>query len=336
MALGRFYRNATFSEDTRSKFELVMTRLFSRETESEQRRLLFGRYEMIGHIKTLYANWASVALYSTEESTLRTRILLAGFEDRVREVEAAETFDQLISNGFFDKIRQFKEAAGEMFFDPDVVAAAIDCNVRIGNKFIHLIRAERAAATVRSVEEKYGYEYDQIVSDAAGKTLHLVELLKSLPEVDESEGKKAHYTIDISSPEKLQAKKPLFSSEMFRVNKWLLALTLLVVIASIGLYFWADQPTSETSAAENARDIDLESTQFKEYLRTGRATDENFYAITLPAWDQLTDEGKKEILVDALAFVNQKGLKTVNIVNTRGRTVGYASKSKIQVLNPGP
>jgi hypothetical protein len=43
LALGRFYRNASYSELSRAKFDLVMTRLFSREIEDEKRRLLFTR-----------------------------------------------------------------------------------------------------------------------------------------------------------------------------------------------------------------------------------------------------------------------------------------------------
>ena len=57
MALCRFYRNSAYSEASRSKFDLVMTRLFAREIEDQKRRLLFSPVDMVGHIKTLYANW---------------------------------------------------------------------------------------------------------------------------------------------------------------------------------------------------------------------------------------------------------------------------------------
>src|SRR4026209_521634 len=87
IALARYYRNSAFSEQTRAKFDFVMTRLFSREIEGAKRKVLFGRAEMIGHIKTLYANWASVALYSTDDVSLKARAIVAGFEDRVAEAE---------------------------------------------------------------------------------------------------------------------------------------------------------------------------------------------------------------------------------------------------------
>lgn len=340
MALSRFYRNSAYSELSRAKFDLVMTRLFSRETGDERRRLLFSRAEMVGHIKTLYANWASLVFYSADEITAKTDAVLSGFEDRVLEAEKAETFQELIEGAFFDKVHEFKEAAGEMFYTPEIVAATIDCNIRVGNKFVDLIQLERERTNPESVEEKYGYEYDQVISDAAGKTLHLVELLKSLPESDDlgedssavrSEPKRTARTRSTDGP-----KAPLFAWNMFQVNKWLLVATVVALIASASLYFWANQPSAESSLAESAKDVSLENTEFKDYLRTGRATSETFYAITLPAWDQIPEEKQKEILQQVLVFANQNGQKFVQLVNVRGRNVAFASKTRVEILNPTP
>ena len=341
MSLGRFYRNAAYTEDSRSKFDLVMTRLFTRELENQKRRLLFSRVDMVGHIKTLYANWASVALYSTEDSTLGARTVVAGFEDRVTEVDAAQNFDDLIGSEFFDKVRQFKEATGEMFFTPEIVAASIDCNIRIGNKFVDLVRAERDLSGVERIEEKYGFEYDQVISEAAGKTLELLELLKSLPQEDGgnagAQSRPAAQPKPASVPV-VKKEKPGagFTSNLFRVNKWLLLTTIIVAIASGSLYFWADSSGPDSSAAESAADINLSNTPLKDYLRTGRGTAENFYAITLPAWDELSDDKKKEILAEALAVANENGRKNVNIMNAKGRTVAFASSKRSELLNPGP
>jgi len=336
LALGRFYRNAAYSELTRAKFEFVMTRLFSRETEGEKRRVLFGRSEMIGHIKTLYANWASVALYSTEQVPLKTRTIVAGFEDRVAEAESAITFDQLIQGDFFKRVHEFKEAAGEVFFTPEVVAAAIDFNTKIGNKFVDLVGLERERTDRDSIEQKYGYEYDQIISEAAGKTLQMVELLKSLPEIP------SHSDSNQRAPRKMarepspKEKKPLFTWDIFGVNKWLLAVTIAVVLASTALYFWSSQSSSEAGLTDAAQDVGLENTEFNEYLRAGRATDETFYAMTLPAWDQLSDDKKKEVLQQVLAFATSTGKKNVQLVNGKGRNVAFASKSKSEILSSAP
>ncbi|HKP70500.1 MAG TPA: hypothetical protein VJV05_14525 [Pyrinomonadaceae bacterium] len=337
MALGRFYRNSAYTEVGRSKFDLVMTRLFTREIDDSKRRLLFSRVDMVGHIKTLYANWASVALYSTEDSTLRTRTVVAGFEECVSEIEKNESFENLINSDFFDKLHQFKEATGEMFFTPEIVGAAIDCNVRIGNRFVDLIRLERERSSIERIEEKYGFEYDQVISDAAGKTLQLVDLLKSLPEEDADDNPTEPVQPVAAKPSKVfKDNSSSRKSGLFQVNKWLLLLTILVAGSSAGLYFWADQSGPEASSAETAADVSFAKSALKEYLRTGRATKENLYAITLPSWDSLSDEKKKEVLAQALEFANSNGLKSVNILNPKGRTVGFASQNRSELLNPGP
>jgi len=334
MALCRFYRNSAYSEASRSKFDLVMTRLFAREIEDQKRRLLFSPVDMVGHIKTLYANWASVALYSTEDSTLSARTVVAGFEDRVSEIEAAETFEDLITSGFFDKLHQFKEATGEMFFTPAIVGAAIACNVRIGNKFVDLIRIERERSSIERIEAKYGYEYDQIISDAAGKTLQLLDLLKSIRDGDDAERQALTATKVKAAPKAVVKEKG--RSRLFQVNKWLLVVTIIIAIASGSLYYWADEAGPESSSAETAKDVGFGTSPIREYLKTGRATSENLYAITQPTWDQLSDEKKKEVLTQALVVANENGLKNVNILNAKGRTVGFASKTRLELLNPGP
>jgi len=240
MALGRFYRNAPYSEPSRAKFDLIMTRLFTRDAGDERRRMLFSRDEMVGHLRTLYANWASIALYSTDEtSSLRTRAVVAGFEDSIAEAEGALIFEQLIRKGFFDTVHEFKEATGEIFFTPEIVAASIDCNVRIGNKFVDLVQAERAMSNPETVERRYGFAYDQIISDAAGKTLHMVELLKNLPEppISDELPSTVIASVDISNAAKKKTASPLERRGLFKVDKWLLA--LLAIIATGLVYFWS-------------------------------------------------------------------------------------------------
>ena len=336
LALARFYRNASYAENSRAKFDFVMTRLFSRETEGEKRRLLFSRSEMIGHIKTLYANWASAALYSADDATLKTRAIVAGFEDRTAEAESALTFDQLIQDDFFKKVHEFKVATGEVFFTPEVVSVAIDCNTRIGNKFIDLLRLERERTSPESVERKYGYEYDQIISDAAGKTLHLVELANTLEgdlELGNESGNLGASKIKTFERAPTNESGRLFTSDMFRVNKWLLAFTILVVLASAVAYFWSSQPSTGESANASATSITLDDVELKEYLRSGRGTAETFYAITLPAWDLLEDDKKKEVLQQALDLAKKNGLKKVQLISVNGRTAAIASENKLEIQN---
>ena len=128
--------------------------------------------------------------------------------------------------------------------------------------------------------------------------------------------------------------RPFITFELFAVNKWLLLATILVVLVSGSLYFWADQPTPETSSAESAKDVSFEGSELKEYVRTGRSTSETLYAITLPSWDQLDETKKGEILQQGLEFAAKNGLKNVQFLNMRGRSVAFASPKKLELLNP--
>ena len=336
IALGRFYRNTAFSELSRAKFDLVMTRLFSKDTGDERRRLLFSRADMVGHLKTLYANWASVALYSADDTSNETRPILAGFEERLAEAESADTFEKLIQNTFFDQVREFKESTGEIFFTPEIVSAAIEFNVRIGNKFVDLIQIERERSNADSVEQRYGYQYDQVISEAAGKTLQLVELLKSLPEPEVDPDAQVKDDAEAPEPARKKERRPFLSSDSFKVNKWLLALTIVVTLASGGLYFWSSQASPEVSSTPMAKSVDLANSGLESYLRSGRASAETFYAITLPAWDELPEDQKREVLRKTIEFAGERKLRRVKLVNVRGDAKAFAAGTRFDIYNPVP
>jgi hypothetical protein len=336
MALARFYRNSPYSEPARGKFDFVMSRLFSREVADAKRRTLFGRIEMIGHIKTLYANWASVSLYPAGDMDSNVQSAVAKFNEAVVAAEAAETFDQLIEADFFKKLNQFKESTSEMFFAPDVTAAAIDCNVRIGNKFVELILASSETTGIEGVEAKYGYSYDQILSLAAARTLRLVDVLRNGDE--DSKGFDADQFDDDAAlnikptPKAETVSSALSASSLFRVNKWLLATTVLILAISVGAYLWADKVENEQSSVPTARTIDLSSSDLSQHLRTARATESTLYAITLPSWDTLTEAQQKEFLQKVLQFAGNYKLQRVELMNLKGRTVGFASKDRTDIL----
>jgi len=258
LALARLYRNSPFSEDARKKFDFVMTRLFTREIGGEKRRLLFQRPEMTAHIKTVYENWSSNLLYATDEDEGDVSLSVTRFDDLAIEAETAETFDELLDVDFFNKVRIYKEELGDMFFVPEVASAAFECNLRIGNKYIELIAIERAAAGIETIEKKYGFTYDQIVSNAAGKTLNLVNLLREWQDqADEQAKKKADFMRDAEpavrervKPKKRvnetailkpAARKSEFAEEeehkILGLNKWVFAIVVTTIFAAAVIYF---------------------------------------------------------------------------------------------------
>ena len=336
MALARFYRNSPFSEPVRGKFDFVITRLFSRQTDEGQRKPLFVRSEAIGHIWTFYANWSSLDLHSGAEHADRLGSIVRGFDSFASEASTADSFDELIASDLFNRIQIFKEETGEYFFAPDVTAAAIDCNVQIGNRFVELLHAARDAESLDLIEAKYGHSYDNLMSTAASRTLQLVEILKGereLPTVHEAVGKGVSKVVRAPVPDFERA--PVEEGHrrgVFAVNKWLLAAVVLVLMAAGAVLIWSERAVESQGDIEHARTVEISDPELKQHLRMALASSETMYGVAQPSWDSRTEEEQRELLRRAWAVAEKIKMKQVNITNYKGRTVAYASKDKIELL----
>lgn len=334
IALARFYRNSPYTEAVRSKFELVVTRLFTREDENERRELALSREEIIQQLKELYADWSSIQLYSSSDEDSDILISVLKFEDFVNEAENAHAFDELISSDFFNRLRLFKQNCNENFFAPLVTVSAIESNVRIGNCYLDLLSKEKEKFNAAALEEKYGFLHDQAVSDATGKTFELVEMLK---ERGENVKMEAAEIVEVSvkqqekSRVKSSSKKP--GSKFLAVNKWLLTATILTIVACVGLYFWAEYQSQEIKTSPGVKRVNLENSEFKDFIQTARIADDTFFGVTTNAWESINSEKKEELLKKLLSVGAEKNYKKVHLVNQGGRAVGFASAEKTEVYN---
>jgi len=332
IALARFYRNSPYSESVRSKFELVLTRLFSRENEFDQRELLLSREEMIQQLKELYADWSSIQLYSSDEDDSEILISVMKFEDFIFESENTSSFEEMIANDFFNRLRLFKQNCNENFFAPLVTISAIEANIKIGNRYLELLNKEKENFNATTIEEKYGFLHDQAISDATGKTFELAELLNARSEG----GKEAAEIVEVSVKEQ-ERSQPLAPkaprNKLFAVNKWLLATTILTVVVCFGLYFWAERETQEIKPSPSVKKANLENSEFKDYIQTARIADETFFGITTAAWENMNGEKKEEMLKKLLSVGVEKSYKKVHLINSNGKSVGFASAEKAEVYN---
>jgi len=332
IALARFYRNSPYSESVRSKFELVLTRLFSRENEFDQRELLLSREEMIQQLKELYADWSSIQLYSSDEDDSEILISVMKFEDFVSESENTTGFEEMITNDFFNRLRLFKQNCNENFFAPLVTISAIEANIKIGNRYLELLNKEKENFNAATIEEKYGFLHDQAISDATGKTFELAELLNA-----RNEGVKASAEIVEVSVKEQERSQPLAPkaprNKLFAVNKWLLTVTILTIVVCFGLYFWAERENQEIKPSPSVKKINLENSEFKDYIQTARITDETFFGITTDAWENMNGEKKEEMLRKLLSVGVEKSYKKVHLINSNGKSVGFASAEKAEVYN---
>lgn len=344
VALGRFYRNLPYSELVRSKFDFVITRLFSRATENELRIALFNREETLGHIHTLYRDWSSIALYGAEGDDSNISLAALSFEDLAVEAENAGSFDALIQKDFFGRVRTFKESIGELFYAPSVLAAAIDANVRIGNAYVRLIDLERQKLDSESIQSKYGDLYDDSVAEGIGRTLELVDLLRlplsnsQPPEVEETpEEPRAQIPVTVSQPavrEEKKARHPLVEKliqSVFAMNKWLVGISFLLIAASFGIYVYANYFVAENTKNDDVRQMNISDPLYKDYVTTGRITDQTFYGLLLPTWDSLSKEKKTEILTKIYMSGKENGFVQVNLIGADGKPAGFASANRIDI-----
>jgi len=347
LALARFYRNLPYSEPVRGKFDYIITRLFSRGVNDETRKLLFSEAEMLGHIKTLYADWSSIPLYTADDES-KIQLAAASFKELSLEAQTAERFDDLIKSDFFNRIRLFKESIAEIFYAPMVTVAAIECNIHVGNVFVQLIDRERMSAGAASTHDKYGFIDDQAVSEATGRTLELTGLLRQLTDREESfedyeeevepvedaepvnvvkEETRSTFTYSESAPG-LGTK---LSKGVFGINIWLLIGGFVLIGVSVGLWVWANYYVGDEQAStSNVRTVQIDQ-KYRDNIKVARLSGDILFVVLQPTWETMTKERREELLKGIYQEGAQGGWTSVELMNSQGKTVGFASPTKFDV-----
>ena len=337
LSSARYYRNSQFTESSRGKFEFIMTRLFAREGDFQKRFIIFEYEEMVGHIKTFYGDWSSVSLYAQNDDDTDIKNAIKRFSDLATEAEGFEVFDEVIASGFFNKVRDFKEETREMFFAPTVTAAAIICNARIGNKFVDLVQKERLRTSPKLTAEKYGNRHDSLVSDATGKTVNLIDVLRS-SDIDfdaiEDPVEITAYEPEFTFGGVAESARSWFKFDLYAVNRWMVVLTVLSIVASIGMYIWSEQKAETNNGVVKADVVKIDDAKLNEHIIAARSTTETFYGVMRPSWDALDDKAQQEFLQNAWTFAKNKGFTRVLLLNEKGKTVGYADKEDSKVSRP--
>lgn len=351
LAIARFYRNLPYSESVRGKFDFVITRLFSRPDHPEMRQLLFRRDEMLDHLKTLYADWSSISLYSANEDDSNETLTALSFEELSGEAEISSCFDELLKNDFFGRLRLFKESIAELFFAPVVTCAAIECNIRVGNAYVNLIEQVREKMDEESIQAKYAELNDQDVSNATSRTLDLAELLRLKSEykvpdpavIDDSNADKYDVISDESAPkqrvvtEPAKQRSPIVErmiGNVSSINRGFLAVAILLIAASIGLYVWANYFVTDSVSSAGVRNVEIESTILKDHIKTARVSGEILYGLLQPSWDVLPKEKRLEYLQKVYQAGHELGYTQVNLIGTDGKMAAYASPTRMEVIMP--
>jgi hypothetical protein len=356
LALARFYRNLPYSDAVRAKFDFIMTRLFSKPHGEDKRNLLFTHEQTLAHIKTLYADWSSIPLYATDDDDANILLTALSFEELASESEMARSFDDLIKSDFFGRLRLFKENIAETYFAPPVTAAAIECNIRMGNRYVDLIGLERTKMDADRIHERFAELDDQTISEAAGRSLGLSDILRqkgepiSAEEPVRSEPELPEPSIieDVPEPPAKENFRDTVSvvektsggflnglkADIASVNHYFLAGSLLLVVLSVGVYVWANYFVEAGLPSDGVKTLSFQGTDIGEHVRTARLSGDTLYLVSQPTFGTLGKEQQIELLQQFLKAGSEKGWSKVNILNSSGQTVGFASANRTELYQP--
>ncbi|MBK8464199.1 MAG: hypothetical protein IPL32_00065 [Chloracidobacterium sp.] len=135
-----------------------------------------------------------------------------------------------------------------------------------------------------SIQIKYGDFNDPSVSDAAGRSLDLVELLHGLtdevineePAADEIDNAIEPET---HTPEQTKAEtKPAGESSFVgnlidnvrNVNRWLLGVGFVLILVAGGLYVWSSTIDEEKASTAGVAVVDLGDSILGEHIKSGK------------------------------------------------------------------
>ena len=327
VSLARFYRNSDFSELVRSKFDLVVTRLFSNETPGNKREIALERDELINSLNELYAEWSSIPVYSVNDEDSELVLAAFKFEDFIAEAKKTKNFDGLITSGFFKRIKAFKKKTGENFFAPLLIASAVECNVAIGNRYVELIAKEKKKTDAKQLGVKYGSTHDKFVSEAASKTLQLVELLKDR----KSENK------EVKTSNKSNKKASSFSGistddeSGSGYGRMILGVLLVVGVLAAGYFIYNSFYGEVRELTVSERKVKLERSFLHEFIKSAKIKDNTFIGNVTPAWNDLSKGKKQEIVGKIYSVGKVKGYSKVELKGDGEKIVAVTLGTKVEI-----
>ncbi|NNE99876.1 MAG: hypothetical protein HKN25_12715, partial [Pyrinomonadaceae bacterium] len=270
----------------------------------------------------LYADWSSTPLYEEDEENSEIVLAAFKFQDYISEAKKVKKFDELIKNGFFKRIKSFKKKQQENFFAPLLVAAAIESNVAIGNRYIELIAEERKDQDLTRLEDKYGEMHDQSISDATSKTLELAELLHD---------KKDTGVVEVLGSAGFLGK--LFSNKKVLIPIIGLILLGFLSIVAWGIFSGGDDAKSDTKTVDSVGEkFDLENSSFNHYLKSAYIREDTLFATAKPSWNELNYDEKESALRKMHLAGSDRGYSKVQLMNGENASIGFANNSGVNVL----
>ena len=140
VALAAFYRSLDLTSATQSKFDLSVTRLFTQAADMGRRELRSLRSDNVKRLKQMFGSRVSMDTDAIVSSDA-VKSAVGSIDGFIDEALSLADFEDLVRSNLFDRYRAFKRELDTRFYEPEIIAAAIECNVVVGNVFNNLLQS---------------------------------------------------------------------------------------------------------------------------------------------------------------------------------------------------
>jgi hypothetical protein len=331
----RFYRSISFTKEARAKFDFVVTKLFSKFVDGDRRDLLCSRHEIIRHLNQRYSDWNGGRNHLADADDTNASLLVLSFDNFISEINNINTLNELRSSKLLERICELKESAGKFSLVPEVTAAAVECNIQLANKIIDIVSREMERSS-GSAQLKYSGIDNKLLSEAAARTIKLdnrpseVEGLAATPDKPAVQKTIARPVERSKSKTVTKVTNRQGRSNLFGVNRWLLLTTILVVIASIGVYVWSEYLAGDEPTTTGVRVVEFEKPELKKYIKVSKVSGNMLHAVVTTDYEKLDADGQHEYLQKILDAGAAMGYAKVYFLNEQAKPVGYASADRIE------
>jgi hypothetical protein len=107
---------------------------------------------------------------------------------------------------------------------------------------------------------------------------------------------------------------------------------VIAIMASAGLYIWAEYMVEDGVSTAGVKAVDLGDPAIKEHVTTAKVSGDMLYAVVAPSFEQLPRDKQEVFLRKLLQSGAQFGFSKITIINSHGKSIGYASQQRIDVF----
>lgn len=187
-ALTNFYRSFPSTAASRSKYDFVITRLFSSADagrSERHRHLRISRARITKRLTEMCRAWGETPEPDPADA-VRLPALLRQFEAFLTELRTIHSLEDFAAKSFFQRVRDFKADLGATLFLPEVTAASVEANITIANYFLWLLELE--SVVMQQAPEEFHLladAFSDTYSNEADAVSHLLDELQATNQLDE-------------------------------------------------------------------------------------------------------------------------------------------------------